>query len=58
MIPLFQGVLADTIGLQPAFIVPLLCYLYITWYGLKGSVPGNTGDSADEGGKDMTQILD
>ena len=48
VIPLLQGVLADTIGLQPAFIVPLLCYLYITWYGLKGSVPADMVGVAEE----------
>jgi FHS family L-fucose permease-like MFS transporter len=37
IIPLFQGVLADTIGLQMKFILPMLCYLCITFYGLSGS---------------------
>lgn len=36
LVPLLQGVLADTIGIQLAFILPLLCYLYIVFYGLKG----------------------
>ncbi|NRA60876.1 MAG: sugar MFS transporter [Psychrobium sp.] len=38
IIPLLQGVLADTIGIQLAFILPLLCYIYIVFYGLKGSI--------------------
>ena len=37
VIPTLQGVLADHIGIQPAFILPLLCYLYVVFYGLKGS---------------------
>jgi len=37
VIPLLQGVLADTIGIQMAFILPMVCYLYIMFYGLKGS---------------------
>ena len=37
LIPLIQGVLADTIGLQSSFIVPLLCYIYIVFYGFKSS---------------------
>lgn len=37
LIPLLQGVLADAIGLQPAFILPVICYLYIVFYGLRGS---------------------
>jgi FHS family L-fucose permease-like MFS transporter len=37
VIPLLQGALADTIGVHHAFVLPLLCYLYIVFYGLKGS---------------------
>lgn len=36
-IPWLQGVLADHIGLQHAFFLPLLCYLYIVFYGIRGS---------------------
>lgn len=37
IIPLVQGALADRIGIQHAFVVPLVCYVYIIWYGLRGS---------------------
>lgn len=37
LIPLGQGALADTIGIQTAFILPALCYLYIAFYGFVGS---------------------
>lgn len=37
VVPLLQGFLADRIGVQHAFVLPLLCYLYIVWYGLRGS---------------------
>jgi FHS family L-fucose permease-like MFS transporter len=37
VIPLLQGVLADRIGIQQAFVLPLLCYLYIGFYGVNGS---------------------
>ena len=37
IIPRLQGVLADHIGLQHAFFLPLLCYLYILFYGIRGS---------------------
>ncbi|MCD9033012.1 sugar MFS transporter [Luteimonas sp. Y-2-2-4F] len=40
VIPLAQGALADGIGIQHAFVVPLLCYGYIVWYGLRGSQLG------------------
>lgn len=33
LIPLLQGLFADRIGIQHAFFVPLLCYLYIAYYG-------------------------
>lgn len=37
IVPFVQGVFADRIGLQHAFFLPLLCYLYIVFYGLRGS---------------------
>ena len=37
VIPLAQGALADHIGIQGAFFLPLACYAYIAWYGLHGS---------------------
>ncbi|NJA05373.1 L-fucose:H+ symporter permease [Methylococcaceae bacterium WWC4] len=33
ILPVLQGALADLWGIQHAFIVPLLCYLYIGYYG-------------------------
>jgi FHS family L-fucose permease-like MFS transporter len=36
-IPEIQGVLADKIGIHHAFIVPVICYLFIVYYGWKGS---------------------
>ncbi len=36
VIPVLMGKLADHIGVQPAFIVPVLCYAYIAWYALRG----------------------
>ncbi|HEY1502202.1 MAG TPA: sugar MFS transporter [Acidobacteriaceae bacterium] len=37
IIPELQGLLADRIGIHHAFVLPILCYLYIAWYGMKGS---------------------
>ena len=37
VVPFAQGLLADRIGVQHAFVLPLLCYGYIVWYGLRGS---------------------
>lgn len=36
LIPLLQGFLADSIGIQKAFFLPVLCYLFIFYYGYKG----------------------
>jgi len=37
LVPYLQGVLADHIGLQPSFILPLLCYGYVIFFGLVGA---------------------
>ena len=34
LIPLIQGGLADSIGIQYSFFLPLLCYGYIVFYGI------------------------
>jgi len=36
VIPLVQGTLADTMGLHHSYILPVLCYFFITYYGMKG----------------------
>jgi FHS family L-fucose permease-like MFS transporter len=37
IIPVVEGALADHIGIHHAFILPALCYLYIAFYGFRGS---------------------
>ena len=37
IIPLIQGMLADSIGVQLALLLPIACYLYITYFALSGS---------------------
>ncbi|MDH7785837.1 FHS family L-fucose permease-like MFS transporter [Ochrobactrum sp. 19YEA23] len=39
IIPLIQGALADTVGIHHAFLMPIICYVYIAFYGLVGSRP-------------------
>ena len=39
VIPLLAGALADRIGIQHAFVLPAVCYLYILYYALRGSRP-------------------
>ena len=41
ILPVFQGMLADTIGIQLAFVMPALCYLFIIHYGFRGHIPAN-----------------
>jgi FHS family L-fucose permease-like MFS transporter len=36
-VPELQGFLADHIGIHHAFILPVLCYVYIIFYALKGA---------------------
>lgn len=35
LVPLIQGALADTFGLQISFLLPAACYLYIMYFGIK-----------------------
>jgi FHS family L-fucose permease-like MFS transporter len=37
VIPELEAALADRIGLHYAFILPVLCYIYIAYYGFRGS---------------------
>lgn len=39
VLPLAQARLADVVNVQIAFIIPLLCYVFIAWYGAVGSKP-------------------
>ncbi|HWY71333.1 MAG TPA: sugar MFS transporter [Terriglobales bacterium] len=41
ILPVIQGVIADQIGLHHAFVLPVICYLYILFYGLSGSKPNS-----------------
>jgi FHS family L-fucose permease-like MFS transporter len=42
VIPYLLGALADKVGIQHAFVLPVLCYLFIAYYGLWGSKPTRT----------------
>ena len=39
LMPLLQASLADSLGLLLSFVVPLLCYLFIFYYGIAGHKP-------------------
>ena len=36
LIPMIMGALADTIGLHASFLITIICYAYIVYFGLKG----------------------
>ena len=42
VIPFLIGAAADKMGIQHAFVIPILCYLFIAYYGLWGSKPTRT----------------
>jgi MFS transporter, FHS family, L-fucose permease len=62
IIPLFMGMIADsTIGVQRAFALPMLCYLYIVFYGFVGSKssgPAVVNTTADELSFKGEKVLD
>jgi FHS family L-fucose permease-like MFS transporter len=37
LVPLLFGMVADHSGLRMALLLPMICYAYIVWYGLRGS---------------------
>lgn len=36
IIPPIMGMISDTLGIRLAFIVPVLCYIYVLYYGAQG----------------------
>jgi FHS family L-fucose permease-like MFS transporter len=41
IIPVVVGALADKIGIHHSFFLPAICYLYIVYYGFRGSRPAH-----------------
>src|SRR5215470_880956 len=41
ILPVIQGVIADRIGLHHAFVLPVICYLYILFYAVSGWKPNS-----------------
>ncbi len=39
IMPIIQATVADHLSLLVSFVVPLVCYIYIAWYGCKGYTP-------------------
>jgi MFS transporter, FHS family, L-fucose permease len=47
VIPVLEGALADRIGIHLAFVLPAVCYLYIAYYGYRGSWPSSSAAHAN-----------
>ncbi|MGO9260576.1 MAG: sugar MFS transporter [Bryobacteraceae bacterium] len=45
ILPVIQGAIADSVGLHHAFVLPVICYLYILFYALSGSKPASARQS-------------
>lgn len=41
IIPVTQGWIADRIGIHHAFFLPVICYLYILFFAISGSIPNS-----------------
>jgi len=41
ILPVIQGTIADHVGLHHAFVLPVICYVYILFYALSGSKPNS-----------------
>jgi len=48
IVPLLQGALADFIGVQSSFILPIFCYVYIIYYGVSGFKPASNLSKINE----------
>jgi FHS family L-fucose permease-like MFS transporter len=42
LVPMLFGAIADHSSLRLALLLPIACYVYIMWYGLRGSRPAAT----------------
>src|SRR5580698_2194555 len=47
ILPVIQGIIADRVGIHHAFVLPVICYLYILFYALSGSKPDGLRFSND-----------
>ncbi len=52
IVPPIQGLVADLVNIQISFLIPIVCYAYILFYGLVGSKPRNV--DGQKGDNDLT----
>ncbi len=46
VIPELQGMIADKVGIHHAFVLPLICYLYVAYFGMVGSKVRHSRDQS------------
>lgn len=44
ILPLLMGLAADTFGVHNSFVIPIISYLYLAFYGLKGYKPSTISE--------------
>ncbi len=57
VLPLLQGVIADRVGLHHAFLIPVICYLYILFYAVSGSRPNSERYTTGQKDKEKTMRI-
>ena len=59
IVPLMQGVIADQVGIHHAFILPVICYLYILFYAVRGSMPNSKryGNGLENAEREMSHAV-
>jgi len=45
LVPLLQGAIADAVGIQMSFALPIVCYIFILYYGIWGHKPTENDSS-------------
>jgi FHS family L-fucose permease-like MFS transporter len=41
VLPAIMGRISDATNIRTAFVIPLVCYLYISYFAVSGYKPGN-----------------
>jgi FHS family L-fucose permease-like MFS transporter len=58
IVPLVQGGFADRVGLHSSFVLPVICYLFIVYYGIKGHRPVSKASEAEPATMNGTLVAD
>ena len=47
--PLVMGYVSDVLHIQWAYLVPVICFVVVAWYGWKGHIPASTDETPTAG---------